>query len=136
MRITLCGCLSFFDDMRMIKNSLVNGGHVVALPVFVNGTNYEKKDPLVGARNIREGDLIRRHYREIINSNAILVVNKTRKDVLNYIGGNTFLEMGFAYINEKSIFVLNPLPEKVNYYEEMLAMQPTILNGDFRGITC
>ncbi len=39
------------------------------------------------------------------------------------------MEMGFAYGLDKKIFLLNPVPD-MPYKEEILAMQPTVLNGD------
>ena len=58
-----------------------------------------------------------------------MVVNVNKKGILNYIGGNSFLEMGFAHILNKPIFILNEIPEMI-YTDEILAMQPVVLNGD------
>jgi predicted RNA-binding protein with PUA domain len=62
-----------------------------------------------------------------------LIVNIDKKDICNYIGGNTFLEMGFAHILNKKIFLLNEIPEMI-YTDEILAMQPIALNGDLSKI--
>ena len=56
-------------------------------------------------------------------------MNTDKDGKSNYIGGNTFLEMGFAHVLGKSIYVLNPLPE-VSYRDELDAMKPVVLNGD------
>jgi len=53
--------------------------------------------------------------------------------VQNYIGGNTFLEMAFAHILDKPIYLQNPIPE-ILYKDEIIAMQPIILNGDLSRI--
>ena len=55
----------------------------------------------------------------IQKSDAILVLNLTKNGIENYIGGNTFLEMGFAHVLEKKIFVYNKLPD-VGYKDEIL----------------
>jgi len=44
-------------------------------------------------------------------------------------GSMTLLEMGFAHILNKKIFLLNDIPEMI-YTDEIEAMQPIVLNGD------
>ena len=66
-------------------------------------------------------------------SEAELVYNIEKHGIPNYIGGNTFLEMGFSHILEKSIFLYNPIPD-LSYRDEMLAMQPRIINRDLTAI--
>jgi len=80
-------------------------------------------------KNKLEHDLIRGHFKEIKNSDAVLVVNETLKGIKNYVGGNTFLEMGFAHILNKKIFILNNIPQ-MGYSDEIVAMQPIVLDGD------
>jgi len=62
-------------------------------------------------------------------SDAIIVINVDKNGIKNYIGGNTFLEMGFAYVLDKKLFLLNDIP-KVNYKDEIVALKPIILNGN------
>jgi hypothetical protein len=76
-----------------------------------------------------EHDVIRRYYGEIADADAVLVVNPEKREVQGYIGGNTLIEMAFAHVLRKPLFVLYPLPN-MPYTAEMLAMQPTVLNGD------
>ncbi len=61
------------------------------------------------------------------------MINLTKKGIDNYIGGNTFLEMGFAYVLAKKIFLWQDIPEMI-YTDEIKAMQPIILNGDLNKI--
>lgn len=77
--------------------------------------------------------MIKRYFQLIKESDGILVCNFEKNGIKNYIGGNTFLEMGLAYVLDKKIFLLNPIPE-VNYKDEILAMEPIILNGDLEKI--
>lgn len=37
--------------------------------------------------------------------------------------------MGFAYVLDKKLFLLNDIP-KVNYKDEIVALKPIILNGN------
>ncbi|MFA6790630.1 MAG: hypothetical protein WCR65_03565, partial [Parcubacteria group bacterium] len=69
----------------------------------------------------------------IVRSDAILVLNFDKKGIVNYIGGNTLMEIGFAHVNGKKIFLINEVPE-VSYADEILAMYDVILNGDLAKI--
>ncbi len=77
----------------------------------------------------KEYDYIRYHYGEIVNGDAILVLNLAKGGVKNYIGGNTLMEIGFAYVHHKKIFFLNPIPE-VSYRDEIQAMGPVVVKGN------
>ena len=134
MNITVSGSLKFFDEMILIKDRLESFGHSVALPQKFPDTDYDNKSASKGAENIVRYNAIMEHYEKILRSDAVLVTNYDKDGIANYIGGNTFLEMGFAYVNDKGLFVLNPLPTEVNYLEEMLGMQPIILHGDLTKI--
>jgi hypothetical protein len=78
-------------------------------------------------------DLINMHWHKILKCDCILVANYEKKGIPGYVGGNTFLEMGFAFVTGKPIFMLNPLPE-MGYSSEMQGMQPIVINGDLRMI--
>jgi len=138
MKIAICSSMAFAKEMIEIKKELEKMKHQVVLPFgtekYLENRELQKRASDWGSSegaNLKiHSDLIRRHYNEIKNSDAVLIVNKDKKGIKNYIGGNTFLEMGFAYILNKKIFVLNSLPEEVKiFYQELLAMQPIILNG-------
>jgi predicted RNA-binding protein with PUA domain len=49
--------------------------------------------------------------------------------VKNYIGGNGLIEMAFAHVLNKKIFLINQVP-KMNYRDEIEAMKPVILDGN------
>jgi len=146
MKIVICGSMAFAKQMKDAKAYLKKQGHTVLLPKLVEKfikikyLSQRAKKPNVSkdAREIArmkiEHDLIREHYEKIQGADAILVLNYTRNNVKNYIGGNSFLEMGFAYVLGKKIYVLNPLPKIPFYSEEIIAMEPIILNGDLEKI--
>ena len=77
--------------------------------------------------------MIKKYYQLIQEHDALLIVNPEKKGIKGYIGGNTFLEMGFGYVLGKKIYCLYPLPEMI-YTAELIAMKPVILNGDLGGI--
>ncbi len=118
--------------MVEIENGLIDLGHKVILPKFTK--EYSQMDSQEdmhseSVKNKLEHDLIRDYFEEIKNGDAVLIINEERKNIKNYIGGNSFLEMAFAHVLNKEVFLLNPIPD-MGYSDELIAMQPTILNGD------
>ena len=89
----------------------------------------KEETPSESIQNKVENNLIKHYFNEIKKNDALLIVNITKKGIKNYIGGNSFLEMGFAHVLDKKIFLLNDIP-KIGYKDEIIAMNPIILNGD------
>ena len=81
-----------------------------------------------------DNDYIKWYYNAIVGSDAVLLVNLEKNGKKNYVGGNAFLEIGFAYVNDKKIFIYNELPEDSDFIDEIVAMQPIVLNGDLSKI--
>jgi predicted RNA-binding protein with PUA domain len=133
MKIVICASMSFAEKIFEAEKKLKDDGH----EVFVH-KNVEKhlEKELSSSENIQdkmEGDVIRVYFEKIKNADAILVLNYDKKGIANYIGGNVFLEIGFAHVLDKKIFLLNEIPE-VSYKDEVVAMQPIVLNGDLNKI--
>jgi len=133
MTITICGSMEFHHQMRAVRTALEKQGYTVLVPKdieLMDKHHYVVPDSVEEKITHKiEYDFIREHFRKIEKSDAILVLNYEKNDVPNYIGGNTFLEMGLAFWLGKPIFLLNPIPD-MEYKTEMHAMQPIILNGD------
>ncbi|MFH0905108.1 MAG: hypothetical protein V1826_00070 [bacterium] len=124
--------MQFAKEMLAAASQLERAGHVCFMPLqvkeyaggeimYLHGENADQKI---------EHDVIHNHSRLIDKSDAVLVLNYTKKHIDNYIGGNAFLEMGYAHVLNKKIFLLNPIPDIEFYKPEMVAMRPIILNGD------
>jgi len=45
------------------------------------------------------------------------------------------MEIGFAHVNNKKVFLLNPVPKKVPYTDEIEAMYDEVLDGDLTKIS-
>ena len=144
MKITICGSISSSPKMIEIANELTRLGHTCELPYstrrIVSGgltlEEYLKEIEINGDKKFRKEaniDVIKEHYEFIKNSDAILLINIDKNGIENYIGGNALMEIGFAYVLGKKIFLLGPIPE-IGYKDEILAMQPIVLNGDLREI--
>ncbi|MBI3955654.1 hypothetical protein HY339_00185 [Candidatus Gottesmanbacteria bacterium] len=137
MTITICGSMQFHREMRETRDALESQGHVVLLPKSIElmdtqGYVHPEDDEERITAKI-EHDFIREHFKKIEEADAILVLNYDKKGIPNYIGGNTFLEMGLAFWLGKKIFLLQPIPD-MNYKTEMHAMQPVVLNGELTKI--
>jgi len=138
MKITICASLDFTYEMKEVADKLTEQSHEVILPrtpeMILNGQLIlkeimkEKESGEIYKRAIKY-DAIKRHFLNIKEADAILVLNYDKKGIKNYIGGNVFLEMGFAHVLDKKIFLLNEIPE-MPYIDEIKIMQPIVLGGD------
>jgi nucleoside 2-deoxyribosyltransferase len=138
MTIAVCGSMTFYLEMEVMRQTLTGLGHTVILPkkgeegeVPVEAREGITADEVIAAKI--EYDFIREHFRNINKADAILVLNYEKHGVPNYIGGNTFLEMGVAFWLGKRIYLLHPVPE-AEYATEMHAMQPIVLHGNVKRI--
>ncbi len=143
MKITICGSITFIEEMNAAKEKLQALGHHVEMPPLEIPDNTGKMIPVKLYWEIRKSanenevwvwdrkaEAIRNHFEKIVWANGILILNLDKNGVSNYIGANTFLEMGLAFHYKKPIYLLNPIPE-ISYKEEILGMKPIAINGDF-----
>ena len=139
MKIVICSSVAFAEDIMKAKETLEKRGFEVVIPTgledYLNNDALKKRasgwGTIEGAHRKIAMNLIKGYYDEITKSDAILVINKDKTGIKNYIGGNSFLEMGFAHVLGKPIYALNSLPEELKvFYQELVAMQPVVLNGD------
>jgi nucleoside 2-deoxyribosyltransferase len=132
MKIAICSSMVFTEKMIEIQQSLNKIGHEACISIFANAyigkTVQEKEEITIYHKN--EKDAIRKFWKIIKTCDAILVLNYTRRGIENYIGGNTFLEMGFAHVLNKKIFLMNPIPDVLLYKSEIEAMKPEIIYQD------
>ena len=138
MNITICGSMSFWKEMQAIKDGLEVLGHRVLVPIDADSDEMpiEARPDVSNEKKISakiEFNFIKEHYKKIEKSDVILVLNYTKNGIKNYIGGNTFLEMGYAFGLGKKIYLLNPVPD-MNYSIEMHAMQPVVIDGKLERI--
>lgn len=131
MTITICGSIKFMDQMKEAEKELLALGHQVLMPIKAVGVDYWAEDRISRVQAKKQQELIGEHMDKIAKSDAILVVNVTKKDIKNYIGANTFLEIGFAHYQKKKIFFLNPIPNQPYIIDEIETVEPKIINGDY-----
>ena len=138
MKITICSSAFFTKETYETKQKLEEKGHEVFVypqEIKINGklihiTDYYKmrKDDLTDDLLKIKTKLIDEHIERIKNSDAILVLNLDKDGRNGYIGGNTFLEMGIAYYLNKKIFIWKKPSENLSYFEEIMALNPIIVN--------
>lgn len=138
MKIAICASLDFTKEIKKIADELKGKGFEITIPltselilnreVSLDEIKQEKENGSIWKRMIKY-DCIRKNFERIERAEAILALNLDKNEIKNYIGGNLFLEIGFAYILNKKIFLLNPIPD-ISYKDEIKAMEPIILNGN------
>lgn len=128
--------MHYAEKAKEVQDWFLSRGHE-AYPSSFNekfiGLSDEEKEKLKLYQKYEE-DAIREHWDVIKKSDNVLILNYEKHDIPGYIGGNSFLEMGFAYIQKKPIYLLNPIPKMPYYETEIIAMKPTILSGDLSKI--
>ncbi len=143
MRVCVCSSMSFYDRFAPLREQLELLGHSVLIPELrmkqgeVRLSVREYMEINGGSSAFPSGHeiweykttAIREHFKKIDQSDCILVVNYEKKGISGYIGGNTFLEMGYAFGIGKKIYILNDIPQ-TDFGEEILGMQPIVLKGD------
>lgn len=142
LKIAICGSLNFTYEIDKLRNELLGLGFEVYIPTsaekilsgefsFEDIKNQKQNGSF--SKLVIENNAIRNYFNIIKNSDCVLVANYDKNEIKNYIGGNAFLEMGFAHVLNKPIYLLNDISEMI-YSDEIKAMQPIILNGDLSKI--
>jgi hypothetical protein len=126
----------FTEKMLEVKNKLEDLGHESFVSKFAEeylGKTVKEIEKLT-LYHKNERDAIREFWEVIKVSDAILVLNYDRRGISNYIGGNTLMELGFAHVLNKKIFLMNPIPEIEYCKSEIEAVKPVILNENLERI--
>jgi len=132
MKIVICGSMSASKQMIELEKMLKIKGYEVVLPK--NADKYASKE--LQAESSHESikhkidhDLIREYYLTIKDADAVIIANYDKGNIKNYIGGNSFMEAGFAHVLNKKLYFMNDVPD-LTYSDELKALQPIILNND------
>lgn len=119
------------NGMLEAKNTLERLGYEIETPDLNEISGYEGLSDK--ERAAKKDRLIRQHLDKINDADAILVYNAEKKGVAGYVGGNSLMEMAFAYAQGIEIFLLNDTRD-MGYADEIYGMQPIILDGDISTI--
>lgn len=131
MKIFICASKHLYGHIAPIKKTLEDSGHIITLPNSYDNPLREIELKNLGPKEHSEwkASMIRAQKEKVNNNDAILVLNMEKNGHQNYIGGATFLEIYMAFEFGKKIFLYNPLPDSF-IKDELLGMNPTIINGD------
>jgi len=136
MIITICGSAYFNLKVKELRDELTKRGHTTYSSAWTDLAIKEieaRKNNREKFINELKPKLIFEHFDKILDSDAILVVNQDKNGIENYIGGNTFAEIMFAYYYKKKIFFLNPIPRHDMFshmMDELEVVKPIIINGN------
>lgn len=137
MKIGVIGSMQYTEKMMEICHQLTALGHEPRMSTFAAafvGKNDDEKERIKLEQKYND-DAIRQDCKAVVEPvDAVLVANYDKHGIPNYIGGNAFIEMAYAYILGKSLYTLNALPDMPYYGTEIIGMKPTVLNGDLSKI--
>jgi hypothetical protein len=127
MKITICGSMRFFREMKSAKEKLEKQGIEVLTPPLLDFHEYKKE---LGEKKYFEmkKNFTMQHFERIQKSDAILVLNYDKDGKKNYLGGAVLMELAVAFFLNKKIFLLNDVPKDLSYSEEIIALRPIVLN--------
>ena len=116
------------EGMKRAEELLTKAGHEVEIPNPREGeVDYHSLSD--AERAWLKSTLIQEHLDKINESDAVFIYNEEKKGVAGYIGGNTLMEMAFAFTQGIEIFLLRPAPD-LSYADEILGMLPIVVDGE------
>lgn len=121
MKIVLCGSKRFIPKFFEVADILNSKGIETVIP-YEFTSDIPKKEASI------------RHFKEIEKDDvsALLIINESKDDTLNYIGANGFAELAFGFYKGKTIYLLNDIYEP--YAEELIAWEVIPLKSDLEKI--
>jgi hypothetical protein len=136
MKIGVAGSMQFTEQMMEVCEQLNKMGHITFMSKFKDnyiGKTDEEKE-VQKLHDKYTNDAIREFWEPMQDADALVVVNLDKNGIKNYIGGNSFLEMGFAHVLGQKIFLMNPIPDMPFYGTEIIAMNPIVINKDLKKV--
>jgi diphthamide synthase subunit DPH2 len=140
--IVLCSSANFYKHANEIKAELEKMGYRAVVPTTAekmaetgdyNPEHYKTWYDNVDDMPFKQ-ERMRGHFDKVHAGDAVLVVNDTKHGIDGYIGPNVLMEMALAFFEKKPIYVMNPVSDKVNCWEEVLGMGSIFINGDLSQI--
>lgn len=141
--IALCASAFHYQRVLEVEKELKTLGYRVLLPdvarVMQKTNNFDVSTYRIWERDKKgykkKNWYMKEHFRKIIKSDAILVVNFEKKEYRGYIGGNVLMEMALALYLKKKIFVLNTVDDTLPNKEEVFGVLPIFLLGTLKNIS-
>ena len=130
MIILIHASLDFKDEMIRARDYiLAHSDHRVILPELTRYQDIrDKMGDDVTFTKIKNR-LTRENMVNVEKCDVLFIINPSHRNILNYVGGNAFMEMVVAFYLGKPIFLLNDIPENMSYTEEMKTFYPQIVGN-------
>lgn len=140
--ITICASASHYRQVLEVQAALKKLGFTVHVPKTANimkkTGNFDVSTYKTWYNDVsdykKKTALILAHFKKILVADAILITNYEKNGLDGYIGGNVLMEMTYAFILKKKIFILNPVDDTLGIREEVYGLQPVFINGDLNKI--
>jgi len=129
MKITIHASLDFKEEIINTYQYLKSKGIEVLLPDLCRYQHIRdelKNDELFTKIKTR---LTRENFQNVTQSDVILILNYDHRNIKNYVGGNSFMEMVIAFYLNKPIYLLNAIPEGMPYTEEIKSLRPIVIGS-------
>lgn len=119
------------------KNEMLNakeviesfGKHKVVLPELTRYQHIRDEEGNDDLFTRIKNRLTNDNIRNVEKADALLILNYTHRGIVNYVGGNSFLEMVIAYYLHKPIYLLNAIPNGMAYTEEIKSLYPVVIKS-------
>lgn len=127
--IALCASVTAYKQLIAYQQQLENMGYQVLIPDLASKMKSNKDFSLKEETLAEKTQATRSHFEKINQSDAILVINETKHDLVGYIGPAVLMEMAVAFYLHKPIYLINPPDPKLSNLNEIQALTPHILNN-------
>ncbi len=140
--ITICSSAAHYKQVLVIESQLKKMGYKVKIPKTANimkkTNNFDVASYKTWYNNKKDykkkTQLMKAHFRKVIEADAILVTNFEKNGIEGYIGGNVLMEMALAFHYKKPIFIYNNISEDLGIKEEVYGLNPIFIEGDLARI--
>lgn len=131
MTLLLCASMQFINEIKTIARKLEARGHIVHPPGgFELWEEHGREKGDEGELEfMREYELMRKHFEKMKLADAMFVLNFEKKGIPGYLGGGVLMEMGFAHVLHKPIYLLNSIPD-LPYRDEIEVTNPVVVHGN------
>lgn len=141
--ITICSSASFYRDVIEIERELRNIGFKVKVPETAikmkKAYDYDVKHYKIWfgdkSQYKKKTILMKNHFKKVIDSDAILMINKEKNGMKGYIGGNGLMEMTIAFHYKKPIFIYEKISDDSPISEEIYGLNSIFIDKDLTAIT-
>lgn len=136
--ITICSSAVHYRNALDLEKQLKALGYKVKIPktatIMKRTNNFDVGSYKTWYKNAKDykkkTQLMKGHFKKVLEADAILVTNFEKNGLKGYIGGNVLMEMVLAFHYKKPIFIYNDISDELGIKEEVFGLQPIFLNGN------